>query len=290
MFGGKVKYVPLRMDSKLDPKNNITSSRDWKLDIDELESKMSPKSRLLIINTPQNPTGKVFSMEELGKIAEVAKKHNLIVISDEVYEYLCYDKEKHVSIAKIPGMWERTIVVGSLGKLFGVTGWRIGWLIGDQSLISACLNFHTYTLFCSPSPLQEAGAIAFREAGSHDYYALTREQYLHRRNKLMSAFDAINMPYSIPQGAYYLLVNAEKLKIPEDYPFPDYILKRSKKKGFKLAYFFTKEIGITAIPAQEFYCEAHGEIAENYLRFSFCKTDKVLDMVSQRLKRTIQYM
>ncbi|KAJ2801609.1 arylformamidase, partial [Coemansia guatemalensis] len=133
MAGGKPVYVPLRICTDKDPSKEVISSNAWKLDINELKSAISDKTRILVLNTPHNPVGKVFTRKELQEIGAVAQQHNLLVISDEVYEHLTYGAA-HVSIATLPGMWERTITVGSAGKLFGVTGWRVGWAIGPAEL------------------------------------------------------------------------------------------------------------------------------------------------------------
>ncbi|PVU98053.1 hypothetical protein BB559_001810 [Furculomyces boomerangus] len=226
--------------------------------------------------------------EELVSIADLAKKYNLLVISDEVYENLYYDNQKHISISSIPGMFDRTLIVGSMGKLFGVTGWRIGWVVGAQQLINPCLAAHTRTVFVSPSPQQEAGGMAFEKASESNFFDVQREEYIGRRKKLMDAFDSVGLPYSIPHGSYFLLVNASRVRIPKDFHIPDYVSERGR--SFELCYFFTVHIGLGCIPPTEFYSEEHVHLAEDYVRFAFCKSDDVFEEATKRLAKLKQYI
>ncbi|KAJ1734979.1 arylformamidase [Coemansia biformis] len=282
MAGGRPVYVPLRVRTTKDPAREVVSSSDWKLDPAELEAAVSSKTRILVLNTPHNPVGKVFTREELEEIGAVAQRHNLLVIADEVYEHLTYGIE-HVSIATLPGMWERTITVGSAGKLFGVTGWRVGWAVGPASLIAPTLSAHTRIVFTTNTPLQEGIASALCLAHDNDFFNVQRSEYERRRNRLMAALDDAGLPYVVPDGAYYLLANAASIKIPKDYEFPSYIEARGY--NFKLAYFFIKEFGVSGIPPTEFYSDAHKALAVDYIRFAFCKTDEVLEEAARRLQK-----
>ncbi|KAI8319511.1 PLP-dependent transferase [Martensiomyces pterosporus] len=288
MAGGKPVYVPLRVQTSKDPAVDVISSDDWKLDMGELESAITKNTRILVLNTPHNPVGKVFTRKELEEIGALAERHNLLIVADEVYEHLTYGV-KHVSIATLPGMWGRTVTVGSAGKLFGVTGWRVGWAVGPAEFIQATLSAHTRIVFTSNTPLQEGVATAFRQAKENDFFSLQRGEYERRRNRLMEIFDDVGLPYVVPNGAYYLLVNASSLKIPDDYGFPDYIVERGP--NFKLVYFFIKEFGVSGIPPTEFYSEPHKDIAKDYVRFAFCKTDEGLEEAAvclQKLKKYLQ--
>ncbi|ORX89018.1 aminotransferase [Basidiobolus meristosporus CBS 931.73] len=253
-------------------------------------SKITPRTKIIVVNTPHNPIGKVFTREELEAIGRVASEHNLLIVSDEVYDRLVFDNAEHVPIATIPGLWERTLTVASAGKAFGVTGWRIGWVIGPEALVSPALATHTRIVFCVSSPMQEGIASAFEQAETNEFFSRQREEYLSRRNKLTSAFEAVKLPYTIPQGSYFLLVNAEKLaqKIPADYPFPDHI--KARGKNYELCYFFTREIGVSCIPPTEFYCEQDRHLAESYVRFAFCKTDDILDEAAKRLLKVNEWL
>ncbi|OLY83504.1 putative aminotransferase [Smittium mucronatum] len=290
MAGGKVVYIPLRVDPSLEPEKKVISSNDWKLNIKELESKINERTKLLIINTPHNPSGKVFSIKELTEIADVAKKYNLLVVSDEVYENLYFEGNKHISIATLPGMFDRTLIVGSMGKSFEVTGWRLGWLIGPKHLIDPCIKAHTRTVFVSSNPIQEACAISLEntETTHPTYFSDQRNQYLLRRNKLMKAFDNVGLPYSVPNGSYFLLVNANRVQIPSDFAIPAHIAERGK--CFIMSYFFTTEIGVSCIPPSEFYCQEDSHLADDYVRFAFCKDDLILEEAAKRLEKVKKYV
>ncbi|KAJ2601982.1 arylformamidase [Coemansia sp. RSA 1722] len=285
MAGGKPVYVPLRLQADA---RKVVSSDDWKIDMAELEAAVSPKTRILVLNTPHNPVGKVFTRDELTQIGAIAERHNLLVLADEVYEHLTYARE-HVSIASLPRMWERTVTVGSAGKLLGVTGWRVGWAIGPRALIQPTLAAHTRIVFTANTPLQEGVASAMRQAATNGFYDAQRQEYQRRRNRLIEIFDDAGLPYVVPDGAYYLLVNASAVRLPQDYPFPDAIASRGP--NFRLAYFFIREFGVSGIPPAEFYCEPHRHLAGDYVRFAFCKTDEGLDAAAvalQKLKRHLQ--
>ncbi|KAJ2888333.1 arylformamidase [Coemansia asiatica] len=285
MAGGKPVYVPLRVLAAAD---KVISSDDWKIDMAELEAAVSPKTRIIVLNTPHNPVGKVFTRDELAQIGAISERHNLLILADEVYEHLTYGRD-HVSIASLPRMWERTVTVGSAGKLLGVTGWRVGWAIGPRALIQPTLAAHTRIVFTTNTPLQEGVASAMRQAVSNGFYEAQRQEYERRRNRLMEIFDDVGLPYVVPDGAYYLLVNASAVRVPQDYLFPEAISSRGP--NFRLAYFFIREFGVSGIPPAEFYCEPHRYLAGDYVRFAFCKTDEGLDAAAvalQKLKHHLQ--
>ncbi|KAJ1911594.1 arylformamidase [Mycoemilia scoparia] len=289
MAGGKPVYIPLRPVPGSEDASGIVSSKDWTLDMAELEAKISEKTKIIVLNTPHNPIGKVFTKDELEAISNLAKKYNLLVISDEVYENLCFDPQTpHIPIATLPGMWERTLSVYSAGKLFGVTGWRVGWLVGPKELVSPSLTAHTRIVFTTNSPLQEAASIALEEADSNGFVKDQKIVYHKCRSKLMKAFDDVGLPYIQPDGAYFLLVNASKVEIPDDFEFPDEIAVRGKSD--MLTYFFTTHIGVSGIPPTEFYSPENAHIAENYIRFAFCKTDDILDEAAKRLQAVKKYV
>ncbi|KAJ1999006.1 arylformamidase [Coemansia thaxteri] len=288
MAGGKPIYVPLRVSAAgKNPSKDVISSSDWKLDMEELEVAINANTRIIVLNTPHNPIGKVFSREELEQIGAIAARHNLLIVADEVYEHLTFGVE-HVSIATLPGMWERTVTVGSAGKMFGVTGWRVGWAVGPAELIQPTLAAHTRIVFTSNTPLQEGVATAFRLSRENDFLNSQRQEYERRRNRLMAIFDDVGLPYVVPDGAYYLLVNAAAIKIPCDYVFPDYIAERGE--NFKLVYFFIKEFGVSGIPPAEFYSEPHRHLAKDYIRFAFCKTDEGLEEAAKCLQKLKSYI
>ncbi|CAH1767386.1 3265_t:CDS:2 [Entrophospora sp. SA101] len=286
MNGGVPVYVPLRPQG--DIINKVISSADWKLDFNELESKITKKSKMIVFNTPHNPVGKVFSIDEMMEIAKIAQKHNLLVISDEVYDRLYFKPDVHERIANLPGMWDRTITVGSGGKTFGVTGWRVGWSIGPEKLIKTVLSAHTRIVFCVNSPLQEALAISLEKADESNYYEENCEQYKLRREKLMNALSDAGLPYTIPQGSYFILANTSKINIPSDFEYPEVI--QSRTKDYKVCYWMAKEIGVVTIPPSEFYCDENKWMAYDYARFAFCKTDETLDQAATALKKLKKYI
>ncbi|KAH9926557.1 PLP-dependent transferase [Epithele typhae] len=239
-------------------------------------------------NTPHNPVGKVFTRAELQGIARVAQEHNLIVMSDEVYEKLVFDENEHVRIAALPGMWERTITVGSAGKLFAATGWRIGWLVGPPALIGPTLAASTRIIFCSNSPMQEAAAAGLERAAAHNFFAKQVKEYEERRSVLVDAFESLGLQYTWPEGSYFILLDVSRVQWPQDFPFPPTIQARGR--DFKAAWFLANEIGVSCIPVTDFYCEEHVGIGENYARFAFCKDLDTLRRAAERLQRLREFI
>ncbi|KAG0002534.1 hypothetical protein BGZ80_011051 [Entomortierella chlamydospora] len=285
MNGGVPVYCPIR------PQGDSTkemSASQWKVDIKELESKITPRSKIIVLNTPHNPIGKVFSREELEEIGALATKHNLLIISDEVYDRLYFNPENHERIATLDGLWERTITVGSGGKTFGTTGWRIGWLVGPKKLLEPALGAHTRIVFCVNSPLQEAIAIGFEKAEEQKFFGSQVSAYEHKREKLLSVFRELGLPATVPDGSYFILVNTDKIQVPQDYVFPDLLYKRPR--DFRTCYWLAKEIGVVAIPPSEFYSKENQNLAEKFARFAFCKTDETLDAAAERLLKLKAYI
>ncbi|KAI7906266.1 pyridoxal phosphate-dependent transferase [Cokeromyces recurvatus] len=287
MNGGKPVYVPLRPPADSDQR--VISSHEWRLDINELKSKVTPRTKMIVINTPHNPIGKVFDHEELSAIGQVAKDHNLIILSDEVYDRLYYPPlNQFPRIANVDGLWDRTITVGSGGKSFAATGWRVGWLIGPNSLIQHAFAAQTRVVFCVNSPCQEAVAAGFEASLTTPIFQNQIEAYLKKRTMLAKVFDELGLPYTMPEGAYYILVNTQKIKYPVDYKFPEILNDRGD--DFKMCYWLTKEIGVCAIPPSEFYEKEHWSLAKDFARFAFCKTDDVLLEAVKRLKALKTYI
>ncbi|KAI9574551.1 pyridoxal phosphate-dependent transferase [Boletus coccyginus] len=282
--GGKPVYVPLHPDLS----GKRPNSSDWRIDFDELRRSITPRAKMIIINTPHNPVGKVFSREELEKIAAIAEEFNLLVMSDEVYDCLVYDGKQHVRFATLPGMWDRTVTVLSAGKAFAATGWRVGWLIGPESIIKPTLATCTRIVFCTNSPLQEAAATGLEQARSRRFFETQVMEYEQRRDVLLSAFDKLGLKYSLPEGTYFVLVDISKVKYPEDYPFPESV--RGRGKDFRACWFIATEIGVSSIPVSEFYCEEHCSIGESYARFSFCKDVDTLRQAGERLQALAKYI
>lgn len=185
-------------------------------------------------------------------------------------------------------LWERTLTVGSGGKSFAATGWRVGWLIGPEHLVKYAFAAQTRVVFCVNSPCQEAVAAGLEAALEQPIFKQQTEAYLKKRAILSKVFDELELPYTLPEGAYYILVNTTKLNIPSDYPFPAELDNRGG--DFKTCYWLTKEIGVCAIPPSEFYSREHWDLAKNFARFAFCKTDDVLEQAVERLRKLKAYI
>lgn len=277
--GGKPVYVPLHPPPHSQEK---TTSDDWKIDFDELRRAITPRTKMIIVNTPHNPVGKVFTRHELEQIAALSIEHNLLVMSDEVYDCLLFDNKEHVRIATLPGMWERTVTVGSAGKSFAATGWRVGWLIGPESIISPTLAATTRIVFCTNSPLQEAAAAGLELAPQYKFFETQTREYDERRRVMIDTFDKLGMKYTMPEGSYFILLDISDVKFPDDYPFPESVLGRGR--DFKACWFIAMEIGVSSIPVSEFYCEEHTHIGERFGRFAFCKDLDTLKAAGERLQ------
>ncbi|OBZ89446.1 putative aminotransferase C6B12.04c [Choanephora cucurbitarum] len=287
MNGGKPVYVPLRPPS--DASDRVVSSHEWKLDVNELRSKITSRTKIIVVNTPHNPVGKVFDEDELRAIGQVAEEHNLIILSDEVYDRLYYPPlNKFPRIATLDNFWQRTITVGSAGKSFAATGWRVGWLIGPEHLIKHVFAAQTRVIFCVNSPCQEAVASGLEASLTQPIFQEQIDAYLKKRSILSKVFDELGLSYTVPEGSYFILVNTSKIQIPKDFEFPDILNDRGD--DFKTCYWLTKHIGVCAIPPSEFYAKDHWHMAANFARFAFCKTDEVLEQAAERLREIKKYI
>lgn len=290
MTGAKIKYVPINYPAKLD--SQTVSGNDWQIDWEKLEAAIGPKTKMIVINTPHNPIGKVFTEQELERIGKLCIENNVILVSDEVYENLYYTPKfpRPAALPLLPELADRTLTVGLAGKLFAATGWRIGYVQGPANLIQYVTAAHVRICFCSPAPLQQAVADGFRAAEQQDYFAVTRDEYRTKYQLFTKVFDDLNLPYTVADGGYFLLVNLSKINIPDDYPFPaDFA---NKTKDFKLAYWLIQEVGVVGIPPTEFLAPDHraGNGLENCLRFAVCKDDKILQEAVERLKLLSDYI
>lgn len=284
--GGVVRYVPLHPPKDGDFKT--TNASEWTIDFEELEKAFNEKTKMIVLNTPQNPTGKVFSREELEKIGALAVKYNVIIISDEVYDRLYYGE--FTRIANIsPAVSRLTLTVGSAGKTFSATGWRVGWLIGHKELIDQVAYVHTRVTFTVNTPLSQATADALIQAQTNGYYEKQIKDFERKYAIFTKVFDEIGLPYTIAEGGYFLLVNFAKVQVPEDYVFPAEVTE-GRARDFSLAYWLIKEIGVVAIPPTEFYTKENAHLAENYLRFAVCKDDEMLEAAVEKLRELKKYI
>ncbi|KAK6455872.1 pyridoxal phosphate-dependent transferase [Scheffersomyces xylosifermentans] len=291
MTGAKVKYVELKYPKKFD--TETVTGDDWEVDWEGLENAITDKTKLIVINTPHNPIGKVYTEEELIRIGQLAIKHNLILVSDEVYENLYFTEKfpRPAALEKLPELAERTLTIGSAGKSFAATGWRVGFVQGPADLIKFVTAAHTRICFSTPAPLQQAVAQGFIEATKLDYFEKTRQVYVKKYELFTKVFDDLGFPYTVAQGGYFLLVNLSKLKVPKDYDFPPAIADRGTL-DFKLAYWLIKEIGVVGIPPTEFLIPADrkGNGLEQCLRFAVCKDDSILEDAVARLRKLKDYI
>ncbi|HLG78007.1 MAG TPA: aminotransferase class I/II-fold pyridoxal phosphate-dependent enzyme [Ktedonobacteraceae bacterium] len=240
----------------------------WSLDPDELRSAFSKKTRALLLNTPHNPSGRVFSREELTLIAELCIEHDVTVICDEVYEHLTFAPARHLPIATLPGMFERTVTVSSSGKAFSATGWKIGWVYGPPHLVEGAARAHQFVTFAVHHPTQEAVAYALNLPDA--YYEELRTMYAVKRDLLLSALTNAGLKCSVPEGTYFIMANYEDVFDGTPLEFTRYLIK---------------EIGVACIPPESFYSQAHAHIGHGYARFSFCKSDDMLQQAQERLTR-----
>jgi aspartate/methionine/tyrosine aminotransferase len=277
MAGGTCVYVPLRAPA------GAASSAAWVLDEDELRRAFSPATKLLILNTPLNPLGKVYTEPELARIAELAVAHNITVLSDEVYEWMVYSAAarpvNHCRIATLPGMWERTVTLGSAGKTFSVTGWKIGWAIAPPHLAQPILMAHQWIPFAVATPLQEAVAVALEEAGHQGYFAWLAGMYGAKRDFLLGALQAVGLRPMVPDGSYFIVVDTSGLAVP---------VPPGERRDVAVCRWLTREVGVAAIPPSPFYSEPHRHLTDNLARFTFCKTDEMLAEAARRLEQKLR--
>jgi aminotransferase len=253
------------LSQRLTPVTVVLDAPDWTLDLDRLQDAITPNTRAIVINTPCNPSGKVFRRQELEAIAQVAEQHNLFVITDEIYEYFLCGNARHISFASLPGMAERTITISGFSKTFSVTGWRLGYLTADPKWIPAIGYFHDIAYVCAPSPLQHGAAAGLLELPS-DYYVDLAREYEQKRDELVDALVAAGMTPSIPDGAYYILADASRL--------PGATAKERARN-------LLARTGVAAIAGTAFFTEGRGE---NLLRFCYAKKPKDLTEACQRLR------
>ena len=239
---------------------------DWVLDLDALKAAITAKTRAIIVNTPSNPGGKVFSLAEIQAVAEVCTAEDLFLITDEIYEYFVYDGLKHISPATLPGMKERTIVISGFSKTFSVTGWRLGYVTADRKWMGAMSYFHDLTYVCAPSAFQH-GSAAGLELLPPGFYAELAAAHEDKRRRMLAALTAAGMKPTTPAGAYYVLADATNLP---------------GKTAAQKARNLLAATGVASVAGSAFFRPGHGE---NLLRFCFAKKDHDLDEACERLRR-----
>lgn len=275
LAGGKCRFVPLRLNK--DPTSTrTTTSADFKLDIDELKQSINGKTKMIILNTPHNPIGKVFSKAELEALADICKQNNLLVVSDEVYEHLVIDGE-HIRIASLPGMWDRTITVGSVGKTFSVTGWKLGWCYGPEQLIKYVQLYHQNCIYVCPTITQEAVAESFEleipKMGTPDSYWIQLAKSLgKKRDKMADSLLKANIEPVIPEGGYFMMANTSEISKKADFQS-----EQGGTKDHKFARWLSKNKKLQGIPPSAFYSTDHQKLAEDFIRLCYFKKDSTLE-------------
>ncbi len=240
----------------------------WTFDPDELRAAFSKKTRVLILNTPQNPTGRVFTRQELTLIAELCIEHDVTVIVDEVYEHLVYAPSQHIPIATLPGMFERTVTISSAGKLFNTTGWKIGWAYGHPDIVDGPARAHQFITFSVHHPSQETIAYALNQPAA--YYESVQATYTAKRDLILSVIDNSGLKGLVPQGTYFALADFTDVFDGTPLEFTRYLIK---------------EIGVACIPPESLYSPQHAHLGQKYVRFSFCKDDNMLLLARERLAK-----
>jgi len=236
---------------------------DWKLDPDKLRAAFSDRTRAIVVNTPHNPTGRVFTREEISLIAELCQQHDVIAITDEIYEHIRYAGSHHV-LATWPGMRERTVTISGLSKTFSCTGWRLGYAIAPFEFTSPIRKVHDFLTVGAPAPLQAAGAVGM--AFDADYYNHLSLDYRARRDMMVTALTEGGFKFSAPEGAYYILADFSEI---------------SDLRGLDFAVWLAKEVGVATVPGTSFYHEpAKGK---TLTRFAFCKKPETLERAAERL-------
>ncbi|MCJ1480763.1 hypothetical protein MMC06_000918, partial [Schaereria dolodes] len=296
MAGGTIKYVALQPPK--DAAMKTSSAANWTINMQDLRRAINAKTKMIVLNSPHNPVGKILSKAECQAIGDLCVENNIIILSDEVYDRLYYVPFTRIATLS-PDIAKLTLTVGSAGKNFYATGWRVGWLIGPKDLIKYVAAAHTRICYSSVSPLQEAAAVGFEEADKNGFWDESKKEMKGKMDRFNEVFDELGLPvsevcdcrldvlltvvkYSDPEGGYFVLVNLSKVQLPVDYDFPPHVAERPR--DFKLSWFLIMELGVAAIPPTEFYTEQNAHIAENYLRFAVCKNDDVLEKAKERLR------
>ncbi|HEY7599437.1 MAG TPA: aminotransferase class I/II-fold pyridoxal phosphate-dependent enzyme [Candidatus Limnocylindrales bacterium] len=256
-------YGPDAILSGAVPRYVTLHEPDWRIDEDELRSAFGPRTRGIVLNTPHNPTGKVFDRRELALIAELCIEHDVLCFTDDIYEHILYQGE-HIPIATLPGMAERTVAINSLSKTYSVTGWRVGWVIATAELTSGIRKVHDFLTVGAAAPLQAAGAVALGLPDS--YYEALAAGYRERRDVLVSALDEAGFTTFRPSGAYYVMTDIGNLTADDDVTF---------------ARRLTADPGVASVPGSSFY--SRPELGRSKVRFAFPKKLETLRAAAERL-------
>ncbi len=237
---------------------------NWTFDEAELRQAFNSHTKAIIINTPHNPTGKVFTREELTVIAELCQKWDVLAFTDEIYEHILYDETKHIALATLPGMCDRTITINGLSKTYSVTGWRVGYILANPELTVAIRKVHDFLTIGAPAPLQRAGVAAMQLP--HSYYENLARLYHEKRSRILQTLDEVGISYFVPKGAYYVFADISKFGYKTDIEFINHLIK---------------EIGVAVVPGSGFFSQP--EKGHSFIRFCFSKKPETLQAARDRL-------
>ena len=268
-------YVPDCLIAGVPPRFVPLHEPEYTFDPDELRAAFNNRTRLILFNTPHNPTGRVFNRPELEIIAKLCQEFGVIAVTDEIYEYILFDGHPHVSIASLPGMADRTVTISGLGKTYSLTGWRVGWVIASAAITARIRKVHDYLTICAPGLFQVGGvtALSLGEA----YYAAMRQEYSTRRDYLLSALQKSGFQYRSPEGAYYVMANFEQIQWdPKKYARPGWGVDRN------FAEFLAREVGVAVVPGSSFYSGT--PLGNTYVRFNFAKSINTLQAAAINLE------
>ena len=294
MAQGTPVYVPLRPTPSGKTNEREGASQYFQLDINELEAAITDRTKVLLLNTPHNPTGKVFSRDELEAIANVVRQHpSLTVISDEVYEHILFDPENepHISMATL--LWDQILTLSSSGKTFSCTGWKVGWAIGPARLTQAVSAVQQWVIFSAPTPNQDAIAQCLIQARQPyqdfpSYYAYLADDYKRKRLVLIEALEAAGMTPVLPAGGFFIMADTAHIDFPyrETYQHmvTDAMPATPMPRDWALSRWLTEEVGVTAIPPSAFYSRDTLHLASNLLRFAFCKNEATIREAQRRFE------
>jgi len=252
LAGATPRFVPVRPP-------------DWKFDPDELAAAFNDRTKAIVLCNPNNPTGAVFTREDLEPIAALCRKWDVIAITDEIYEHILFDGREHVALAGLDGMRERSVTVGGMSKTYAVTGWRVGTILASPALTKTFRQIHDFVSIGAAAPLQEAGAVAYRLPRS--YYDHLARDYQARRDRFCKALWEVGFEFEAPEGAYYIMAGIQPFGAADDVEF---------------ARKLVQEIGVATVPGSSFFQEK--ELGRGYTRFCFCKKDETLDEAARRLR------
>jgi len=292
LAGGKAVPVPLSVEEGSDGSGSL----EWRLDVDRLEAAVTGNTKLLVLNSPHNPTGKTFSTAEMEEIAAFVRRHpDLLVISDEVYKYIVHSGEPHVHFASLPGMFDRTVTLSSAGKTFSITGWQTGWCVGPARLLKPIQLLLPFVQFCTATPMQQALSRILSLAdepyeGHASYYDWLCDMYRQKRELLASGLQRSGLVPLAGQGGFFLVADTSAITVPPAYLAQSTPACPQMTRDWAFCRWMAEEAGVVAIPASPFFSAENKHLAANLVRFAFCKGDATIVEATDRLYRAVSSM